>query len=176
MSVDFVADYLIMKGDKPNGEPLTQLALHKLVYLCQGWYLAVADEGLFRENIFADKHGPVVRELLQRFRFIGASPLPMMPVTDADKILSASAKRVIDMVWLRYARIATSGLVDLTHRPGSPWSQVWDAADPENRENLAIPVPMIRDWFKAHLAEKLRPCRPRRRDVAAAFESVAAGT
>lgn len=174
MSIDFVADYMIAKGDKPNGEPLTQLGLQKLVYLCQGWHLAVADEVLFREDIYAYDLGPVVKELRVRFRFFGANPLPLTPITNAAQILSPSSKQVIDAVWNQYAPIPTSKLVDLTHQPGSPWSQVWEKTAPEDRENLLIPVSMIRDWFKSDLSEKLRPKRPRQRDLQAAFEKVLA--
>ncbi|OAN53909.1 hypothetical protein A6A04_13540 [Paramagnetospirillum marisnigri] len=171
MNIDLVADYMIMKGNKPNGEALTQLGLQKLVYLCQGWHLALADGELFREDIYAYEFGPVVRELRHRFRFLGANPLPMMPITDAERVLSAGAKRVIDDVWSHYGKMPTSALVDLTHAPGSPWSQVWNSADAEERENLHIPQALIRDWFKVKLAEKLRPRRTRKRDVAFAFES-----
>lgn len=175
MSVDFVADYILMKGEKPNGEALTQLSLQKLVYICQGWYLAVADETLFPEELYAYEYGPVVKELRKRFRFIGADPLPMSPITDAARILSPGAKRVIDSVWDRYARMPTSKLVDFTHTPGSPWSLVWNGALPDERENLIIPTSLIRDWFRLRLEEKLQPRRPRPRDLAAVFDNAMAG-
>jgi uncharacterized phage-associated protein len=175
VTIDFVADYIIAKGDKPNGEPLTQLGLQKLVYLCQGWHLALMDETLFREEIYAYELDPVVKELRVRFRFFGSDPLTTATITDAERILSAGAKRVIDSVWNRYARIPTSRLVDLTHESGSPWSQIWDHTDPEDRENLIIPLPIIREWFKAHLSEKLSPRPTRQRDLRAAFDNVLAG-
>ncbi|MBF0333073.1 MAG: DUF4065 domain-containing protein, partial [Alphaproteobacteria bacterium] len=171
VNIDFVADYLIAKGTKPNGEPLTQLGLQKLVYLCQGWHLAVADEELFREEIYAYELGPVVRELRQRFRFLGPDPLPMTLVSNADAVLSAGAKRVIDDVWAHYGRMPTSALVDLTHVEGSPWAQVWFSVPAEERENLPIPLPLIRNWFKSCLAEKLKPRKSRRKNIGAEFES-----
>lgn len=175
MNIDLVADYMIVKGNKPNGEPLTQLGIQKLVYLCQGWHLALVDEELFREDIYAYDLGPVVRELRQRFRFLGAEPLPPTPLTDAGRVLSLSAKRVIDDVWLHYGKMPTSALVDLTHATGSPWDQVWNSVSAEERENLLIPLPLIRDWFKVRLAEKLKPRKSRMKDPGAIFEVICAG-
>lgn len=175
MNVDFVADYLIEKGDKPNGEPLTQLSLQKLVYLCQGWHLALMDEALFQEETYAYQYGPVVKELRKRFRFFGAESLSTAAITNAGRILSHSSRRVIDDVWDKYAKIPTNVLVSMTHEPGSPWSQVWEAADPEERENLLIQQSLIRDWFKAKLAKKLKPRPTKPRDLKAAFEKALAG-
>ena len=176
MDVDVVADYMILKGDKPNGEPLTQLGLQKLVYLCQGWHLALTDEILFSEDIYAYKHGPVVKELRQRFRFCADGPLPQTTLYDAEHVLSSGTRHIIDTVWSRYARMPTSGLVNLTHKPGSPWSQIWENTAPEDRDHLLIPVDIIRNYFKAELAEKLKP-KPkttRARNLAAAFEQIPA--
>lgn len=175
MNIDLVADYLLMKGNKPNGEPLTQLGMQKLVYLCQGWHLAIADEELFREDIYAYDLGPVVKELRRRFHFFGADPLPAVPITDADRILSASAKRVIDDVWTYYGKMPTSKLVDLTHVEGSPWHQVWHGVDESERENLQIPVSLIRKWFKTRLADKLKPRKVKKHNAAAEFESFFVG-
>lgn len=174
MSIDFVADYLIAKREKPNGEPLTQLGLQKLVYFCQGWHLALTDEPLFREQIYAYELGPVVKELRVRFRFFGSSPLSAAMMTNPEHVLSVSAKQVIDGVWNHYAGIPTTKLVDLTHEAGSPWSQVWNNALPEDRDSLVIPAAATRDCFKAQLAEKLRPLKPAKRDLSAAFERVLA--
>lgn len=175
MNVDFVADYLIEKGDKPNGEPLTQLSLQKLVYFCQGWHLALMDEALFQEETYAYQYGPVVKELRKRFRFFGAEPLTTAAITDAGRILSHNSRRVIDDVWDKYAKIPTNLLVKMTHEPGSPWSRVWEGADEEDRENLLIQQSLIRDWFKAKLADKLKPRPTKPRDLKSEFEKVLAG-
>jgi uncharacterized phage-associated protein len=91
------------------------------------------DEALFREEIYAYELGPVVKELRVRFRFFESEPLTTATITDADRILSVGAKRVIDNVWNLYAPTPTSRLVDLTHEPGTPWSQIWNRTDPEDR-------------------------------------------
>jgi uncharacterized phage-associated protein len=43
MIVHTVADYLLSKGVKPNGEPMTQLSLQKMLYFSQGWHLAIRE-------------------------------------------------------------------------------------------------------------------------------------
>lgn len=173
VDVDFVADYLIAKGGKPNGEPLTQLGLQKLVYLCQGWHLALTDEPLFRENICAYKLGPVVPELRERFKDCGRDPLPPFLLTDPDHVLSFSAKRLIDNVWDQYAKLHSSQLVDLTHEDGSPWDRVWNHGEGRGPKRSVIPNALIRDWFKQELAEKLAPRPTPPRNLAEAFERAA---
>lgn len=173
VDVDFVADYLIAKGCKPDGEPLKQLGLQKLVYLCQGWHLALTDEPLFREEIRALPLGPAVPELLDRFKNCGSDPLPLYLLTDPDHVLSASAKRLIDNVWDQYARLHSSQLVDLTHEGGSPWDRVWNHGEGKGPKRKVIPNTMIRDWFKQELAEKLVPRPTRPRNLAEAFERAA---
>lgn len=175
MDVDFVADYLIAKGDKPNGECLTQLGLQKLVYLCQGWHLAMADELLFRENIYAFKLGPVVRELRDRFGMCGKDPLPPYPLTDAERVLSPSAKQIINGVWEQYAHLHSSRLVDLTHEAGSPWDQIWHHKSHGGTKGKIIPPTLIREWFKRELDEKLRPRKTPPRDLAGIFEKATRG-
>ena len=75
MIVHTVADYLLSKGVKPNGEPMTQLSLQKMLYFSQGWHLAIREEPLFFEEIRAWRHGPVVREIYSRFRHFGDRPI-----------------------------------------------------------------------------------------------------
>lgn len=170
VDVDFVADYLIAKGCKPDGEPLTQLGLQKLVYLCQGWHLALTDEPLFREDIRALQLGPVVPELLDRFKICGRDPLPSDLLSNPDGVLSAAAKRLIDNVWSQYAKLHSSQLVDLTHEEGSPWDRVWNGGEGKGAKRRVIPNAMIRDWFKQELAGNLAPRPTRPRNLAEAFE------
>ncbi len=49
--------------DREAGDVITQLKLQKLMYIAQGIHLALYDAPLFKEEIEAWQHGPVVREL-----------------------------------------------------------------------------------------------------------------
>lgn len=60
--------------------------------------------------------------------------IPSVPATDPDAI------GVLERTWARYGYKRASGLVALTHKPGTPWSQV-NTGD-------VIPDDLIREHFE----------------------------
>ncbi|MGU9987360.1 MULTISPECIES: Panacea domain-containing protein [unclassified Rickettsia] len=63
-----VAKYLLILVDREAGDAITQLKLQKLMYIAQGIHLVLYDKPLFKEEIEASQHGPVVRELYHEFK------------------------------------------------------------------------------------------------------------
>ena len=59
-SASHVANFMLDKADQ-EGRPVTQMKLLKLVYIAYGWYLSLVNKKLFSEEIYAWKHGPVIR-------------------------------------------------------------------------------------------------------------------
>lgn len=66
-----IAAWLIKRDnaepDKKNNEPIGLLKLMKLLYYCQGAFLAIDNKSLFREVIEAWEWGPVVPEVYYIF-------------------------------------------------------------------------------------------------------------
>ncbi|HRN69909.1 MAG TPA: DUF4065 domain-containing protein [Candidatus Woesebacteria bacterium] len=61
-----IADYFIALSNEVQ-EPITNLKLQKLVYFVQAWYLAYKKEPLFDEDFQAWVHGPVLRDLYDKY-------------------------------------------------------------------------------------------------------------
>jgi len=59
-----VADYIRFIIDENLGDNLSNLKLQKLLYYCQGYFLAFNGEPLFKEEIAAWTCGPVVPSVL----------------------------------------------------------------------------------------------------------------
>lgn len=117
-------------------KPLTQLQLHKLVYLAYKHYLVEFKEKLFSEKIVAYKYGPVIKEMYSVFKEykdreidifdkgkvidIDHTTFRIELAKDGDKILS-----ILRFVYDKYGRMTGSELVELTHSKGSPWDTVY---------------------------------------------------
>lgn len=114
-----------------NGGPLNQMQLQKLVYIAHGWHLAIARKPLTSDRIEAWDGGPVYRRIWDHFRDYGTS-VPekgkMVDPTTAKPILADLTKQqhdVIDHVWSKYGGYSGIELSEMTHEPGTPWSNAY---------------------------------------------------
>lgn len=130
-----VASYILSKVK------CTHLSLEKLVYFAYADYLCDYRGRLFEDKIYAFTHGPVVDSVYQTYKRSGMQYVrPVDGTSGADvqagvkelparsRILFAKdgAEKLfsIDNTLRRYGSVPASGLVQITHRPGSPWSHV----------------------------------------------------
>jgi uncharacterized phage-associated protein len=118
-----VANYILeisqRDSDDDEFDLITHMQLQKLVYFCQGYYLALQGNPLFNEAIEAWEHGPVCPKLyraLKRYR-----SYPITASVDPEKIkLSEKERAVIGMVYGAYGQYSASRLRKITHEDG-PW-------------------------------------------------------
>ena len=69
-----VTNYFIWFFQK-HGDLITNLKLQKLLYFAQGWFLALYDTPLFKEEIQAWIHGPVVATVYHSYKGFGYGPI-----------------------------------------------------------------------------------------------------
>jgi uncharacterized phage-associated protein len=118
-----VANYIleISQSDSDDEESIfiSHMQLQKLVYFCQGYYLALEGSPLFNEVIEAWNHGPVCPKLYQSLKRYGS--LPITASIDPEKIkLNEKEKSIISMVYGAYGQYSASRLRRITHEEG-PW-------------------------------------------------------
>ena len=135
-----VANYILSKVR------CTHISLEKLVYFAYADYLCGYSERLFADKIYAFTHGPVVDSVYETFKRSGSQYVKPLEVgVDSDvqigvkelparsRILFArnGAEKLlsIDKTIEKYGNYGGYSLVELTHRPGSPWSCV-DSSKP----------------------------------------------
>lgn len=125
MSVNAVLDYLLLKVDPDAGDLISNMKLQKLLYYCQGWYLAAFGRPLFSERIEAWEHGPVAPDAYHRFKHFGAQAIPpeLADRARADE-LSPDARQIIDEVWDRYGEMHAARLRNKTHKE-RPWREAY---------------------------------------------------
>lgn len=141
-----------------DGTHLTQMQLQKLVYIAHGWKLAITGHPLTHDAPEAWEYGPVYKELRRSLRSYGRSGVareiknceyvPGVFEEDDDAIANASLdeseKEVIDRVYQDYGKFHAFQLSALTHRDGTPWTQVYDHGKGKYDE---IPPELIREHF-----------------------------
>ncbi|PNY82502.1 Panacea domain-containing protein [Deinococcus koreensis] len=113
---------------RAEGRDLTQMQVHKLVYIAHGFTLALLGRPLIYNTVHAWRGGPVVRRLWQHWGERGTRPIDgELPVSAGEPDLGtdAEALEVIRSVWANYGCMEGEELSRLTHRSGSPWSQTY---------------------------------------------------
>ena len=67
MNVNDVVDYIILRVNADEQNVLINLKLQKLLFYTQAWHLAIHSDRLFDGEFQAWVHGPVNREIYDRF-------------------------------------------------------------------------------------------------------------
>lgn len=119
----------------------THLSLEKLVYFAYADYLCDYGDRLYQDTIYAFTHGPVVDSVYAVYKRSGFQylhPFPSGSDSGAQTGVKESPARSrilfakggieklgsIERTLQTYGKYSAGTLVELTHRPGSPWSQV----------------------------------------------------
>ncbi|MFC6180269.1 Panacea domain-containing protein [Lactiplantibacillus daowaiensis] len=115
-------------------EPLTKMKLQKLLYFAQGINLAIHNQRLFDSDFYAFAHGPITREIQQRYT---GKDLPEFSakVTEQREYALANnydevskneaVTEVLSFVWQEYSGYTAAKLRNLSHIPNGPWASVY---------------------------------------------------
>ena len=141
-----------------DGKGLTQMQIQKLVYIANGWNLAIHGRPLTADEPQAWAYGPVYSELHRALRAFGRNEVSREirnedfipgvfeddPADVAIANLTDDERAVVQRVYADYGRFHAFQLSALTHREGTPWTQVYKDGSGKFDE---IPSEMIRDHF-----------------------------
>lgn len=117
-------DYILHRVCEPS-RGISPLKLQKLLYYVQGWHLALFGKPLFKGEFQAWVHGPVNREVYDRFvnAYSLYTPIRLEQLSDVEQNLDkipAADRSFIDEVLQSYAGFSGDQLEYMTHRE-SPW-------------------------------------------------------
>lgn len=148
VSAQAVANALIRLAAEEK-RPLTNMQLQKLVFLGQGYCLALLGSPLYFNNTHAWQWGPVVPKLYKELQKYGSAQVT--EEIPAEDVLSADSKEygIIQAVWNAYRKFTGSQLSQLTHLPGSPWAKTW-----ETSKFGVIPIEAIQTYYRDRLAAR----------------------
>ena len=139
-----VAYYFLCLPDENAGDLISNLKLQKLLYYAQGFHLALYGSRLFREDIRAWEHGPVVPDAYHEFKEFGANAIPAPEVMDFT-IFDPETVELLDEVYAVYGQFSAWKLRNMTHEE-SPWK--------ETPINEMISTQKMQEYFKTQLASE----------------------
>lgn len=128
---------------RENGKSLTNMQVQKLVFLAQGYSLAVLGRCMYENNIHAWQFGPVVPRLYKDLQVYGSGNVEAD--LKSDDIIDPQSEEfeVLAGVWDAYGSSSGGQLSALTHKAGSPWEKQW------NRKRFdPIPVEEIKAYYE----------------------------
>lgn len=121
--------YLLMQISE-----ITPLALQKLLYFAQGFQKAFADIFLFEEDCEAWVHGPVYRNVYEKYRGHGYNPIEEKELSFENINLSEDEKGLLDHIVLYFGCYSGKVLENMTHSE-EPWRSArrglmdWESSD-----------------------------------------------
>ncbi len=120
-----VANFFIDLANSDPDDCMTNLRVNKLLYFAQAWSLVRRGKPLFPDELQAWKFGPVVPSVYQAFKPCGRERISSVSGEYSADVFSTEELELLIDVARKYGRYTSPALVDMTHRPGSPWEAVY---------------------------------------------------
>ena len=117
------------------GRSLTPMQLQKLVYFAHGWHLAIFERPLIDEPVQAWTWGPVISDLYHEFKKFGASSIEnwaLLSRFEMGNPPTGESAKLIDKIWEVYRGFTGPQMSAMTHKDGTPWSEVWQSLTEAN--------------------------------------------
>ncbi|SDJ95760.1 Uncharacterized phage-associated protein [Pedobacter sp. ok626] len=130
---------------------LTNMQLQKMVYIANGFYLALKEKPLVNENVEAWSYGPVIRPLYDSLRVFGSGRITnnLLSLYSSPVNLSDSdIKAVLEFTWKACKDKDGIQLSNWSHKEDSPWTKAVQEQKP------IIPNEYMIDYFKKFLKKK----------------------
>lgn len=134
-------------------EGLTHLKVQKLLYFADGVNLAINNEPLFKEKIYAWPHGPVVKDVYEKFSKYGRNEIEF-DSSNYEQIKKINVQpdlySLLVMVYDSYAGYTAWQLREKSHVAGGPWQVTVDTKGMQKE----ISVDVIRKYFQDNVVIK----------------------
>jgi uncharacterized phage-associated protein len=142
-----IAKYFLSIPDEDSGELVSNLKLQKLLYYAQGYAVALkgVDDPLFKEKIYAWKHGPVVNDVYRYFASYKGTALPAM----SRPSVHSETRDLLDDIYRVFGRYSAWTLRDMTHRE-DPWLNNYKPNVPD----VEIPLSDLEKYFKKYVKKQ----------------------
>lgn len=119
------------------------MQLQKLVFLAQGYCLAILGHPLHFHNTHAWQWGPVIPKLYKALQQYGSGFVTDSIPTEDEVDPKSQEYEVIKGVWTAYGHCTGAQLSALTHHADTPWSRTW-----EKKQFGVIDNDLIADYYK----------------------------
>ena len=135
--------YLLMQTSE-----ITPLALQKLLYFSQGFQKAFTGTFMFDENCEAWVHGPVYRNVYEKYREYGYNPIEGKGLAFCDINLTEDEKELLDHIVLYFGCYSGKILENMTHSE-EPWRVTRKGLNDWVGSDRVIPKKEIDTYFSS---------------------------
>jgi len=140
--LDLIIEYLLYKC-----EDITPLALQKALYYAQGFYYAFERSFLFDDDCKAWVHGPVYRDIYNRYSSYQFDPIESVETFD-ESVFTTTEKAILDSVIKNFCCYSGKTLESFTHLE-EPWRRTRGDLPVDAHSNRIIPKELIGEYFVA---------------------------
>jgi uncharacterized phage-associated protein len=156
-TINDTSDYVVLKL-RHGGVILNVLKLHKLMYYIQAWHLAFNRGPFFPGRFQAWVHGPVNRELYDRYKdsknmYSPVDLQDIQPGFNPSQTLADQERAHIDAVLEVYANFTGDQLEEMTHRE-EPWLQARAGVAPSARSENHLSEDVMQKFYSARLPQQ----------------------
>lgn len=139
--IDMAIQYLLNKC----GE-VTPLALQKMLYYVQGFYYAFNNNFIFEEDCEAWVHGPVYKEIYNKYSHYGFNPIEKNDDEFNTAVFSTNEKVILDSIVKNIACYSPRMLEFFTHEE-TPWLITRGDLSEKDTSDKVIEKSIIADYF-----------------------------
>ena len=136
-----VANYLLSKNNE-----ITPLALQKLLYYVQGFSVAFTGEFMFQSDCESWVHGPVYRDIYEKYQEFGWQPIVLEGDYDYRHCFTDQEIQVLDSVIHHLSVYNGKVLEKFTHEE-SPWLLTRGDLKEDEPSTVVIEKKLIADFF-----------------------------
>lgn len=155
-TINQIADFIIFRLTSEDMAGIPNLKLQKLLYYAQAWHLAFFQKPLFDGKFQAWIHGPVNRDIYDRFK----EKKLLYSTLDCGDLLDRSINETIDEktqehinnILESYARFSGTELEMMTHRE-DPWLEARKGFSPMERCENEISEQTMKNYYGNRLSK-----------------------
>lgn len=140
--IDIIAKYIIV-----TGKEITPLALQKILYYAQGFYVAFFGKFLFDEDCQAWVHGPVFVDIYEKYKEFKSANIFIDIDYDIEDMIVDEKREILDAVIKYFGYYNGKALEKMSHYE-TPWINARKGLLSMENSNSIINKEDIKDYFE----------------------------
>lgn len=145
-TADLIAKWFLARNkleENEGADMISNLKLQKLLYYAQGCTLAINNEPLFNDDIYAWKHGPVVQSIYHEYKSYGSNGIDFNEPFDLN-LINVKTSDILESVYQTFGQFSAWKLRNMTHDE-KPWK--------DTDLGCVIDTEVIKSYFKENYIE-----------------------
>lgn len=133
-AIDIAYHFLqLAKNDSSFSNDISNMKLNKLVYFAQVMHVCAYKKALYSEDTRAWDYGPIIPQLYRLLKPFGGIAFSLLNSTITEAFRNRNVVEITDQraissinsIWEALKDLSAGELSRITHRPESPWSEVY---------------------------------------------------